>query len=467
MRRRGFLVAALLGASIGGCHTDTLEIDDRIAPVIEGGAVQRNVNNVLSAVVTARIHGADSVVVRFHLVDDDAAYGVTPAVGVTDDVAIVPVLGLLPARHYVLRIVARARRDTTVSEPLLFDTDSLPPDLPQYVASGSSPTPGYVVFAAGAYGVVIDNGGRVVWYKRFRNGPGLTFTVQPTGRYYARPAGTSPSDPTPWVEMDALGNVTRTVGCAHALTPRFHDLIATGDDTYWLLCDETRTMDLTGVGGVASARVTATDVQRVSSDGRLLFEWSPFDHFAIGLADPRELVKADVNWTHGNSLDLMPDGNLVVSFRNLSEITKIDTETGAVMWRLGGRANAFSFGGAQPMGFVGQHSVRATAGNAIALLDNLGDATQSRGERYEIDEQSMTARLVGSYGSVPGVTTQIGGSVQDLPNGHTLVSFGTAGRVEEYDAAGRVVWRIERGADYVFHAQRIRSLYGPGVGLAR
>jgi hypothetical protein len=226
-------------------------------------------------------------------------------------------------------------------------------------------------------------------------------------------------------------------------------------------------MDLTGVGGVASARVTATDVQRVSSDGKLLFEWSPFDHFAIGLADPGELVKADVNWTHGNSLDLMPDGNLVVSFRNLSEITKIDTETGAVMWRLGGRANAFSFGGAQPMGFVGQHSVRATAGNAIALLDNLGDATQSRGERYEIDEPSMTARLVGSYGSVPGVTTQIGGSVQDLPNGHTLVSFGTAGRVEEYDAGGRVVWRIERGADYVFHAQRIRSLYAPGVGLAR
>jgi hypothetical protein len=178
-------------------------------------------------------------------------------------------------------------------------------------------------------------------------------------------------------------------------------------------------------------------------------------------------VKADVNWTHGNSLDLMPDGNLVVSFRNLSEITKIDTETGAVMWHLGGRANAFTFAGAPPTGFVGQHSVRANAPNAIALLDNLGDATQSRGERYEIDEPSMTARLVGSYGSVPGVTTQIGGSVQDLPNGHTLVSFGTAGRVEEYDAGGRVVWRIERGADYVFHAQRIRSLYAPGVGLAR
>lgn len=47
------------------------------------------------------------------------------------------------------------------------------------------------------------------------------------------------------------------------------------------------------------------------------------------------------------------------------------------------------------------------------------------------------------------------------------MSFGTAGRVEEYDATGRVVWRIEGNAGYVFRAQRIRSLYAPGVGTAR
>jgi arylsulfotransferase ASST len=99
-------------------------------------------------------------------------------------------------------------------------------------------------------------------------------------------------------------------------------------------------------------------------------------------------------------------------------------------------------------------------------LDNIGDAAQSRAERYAIDERTRTARLLQSYGT-PGVTTQIGGSVQSLPGGRTLVSFGTAGRVEEYDAAGNVVWRIERNAGYVFRAQRIRSLYTPGAGLTR
>jgi len=33
--------------------------------------------------------------------------------------------------------------------------------------------------------------------------------------------------------------------------------------------------------------------------------------------------------------------------------------------------------------------------------------------------------------------------------------------------SGRVMWRIEQGAGYVFRAQRISSLYAPGVGVPR
>jgi hypothetical protein len=61
----------------------------------------------------------------------------------------------------------------------------------------------------------------------------------------------------------------------------------------------------------------------------------------------------------------------------------------------------------------------------------------------------------------------LGGTTQDLPGGRTLVSYGSGGRVEEYDAAGAIVWRIEGDAGYVFRAQRIRSLYHPGIGLSR
>src|SRR2546430_16953769 len=79
-------------------------------------------------------------------------------------------------------------------------------------------------------------------------------SVQPNGHYVARPPTPDPSDLEPWVELDPLGNVTRTFGCAGGLQPRFHDLAVEPDGSYWIMCDETRTMDLSALGGVEIGR---------------------------------------------------------------------------------------------------------------------------------------------------------------------------------------------------------------------
>ncbi|MGH7644801.1 MAG: arylsulfotransferase family protein, partial [Gemmatimonadales bacterium] len=316
-------------------------------------------------------------------------------------------------------------------DSLVFTTDTLPADLPRYTAGGPDPSP---VFAAGRYGLVIDNTGRVVWYHQFPTSPGLNFQAQPTGRYYARPATPDPTDRDLWVEIDALGNLTRTFGCAGNLQPRFHDLRAEPDGSYWVMCDDIRTMDLSGVGGVANAQVTGTVVQHVSAAGVLLFQWRPFDHFAITDLPAADRAGTSVNWTHGNALDLDSDGNLIVSFRSLSEITKIDPRTGAVVWRMGGLRNQFVFQDAPTPAFSRQHGLRVTGPGRLVLLDNLGDPAGSRAERYAYDAALRTARLVESYGPTPPVTAQLGGTTQDLPGGRTLVAFGNGGRVEEYDA---------------------------------
>ena len=461
---------AILGAAVLGaaCSNDAAGPPPPAAPKISAISVAGNADNALSAVVSIRVGNADSVGVQFHL--GDVPFGsdsVTPAVKVVGDSAIVPVLGLVPTSDYALRAVAYGVGGTAISNVVQLVTGALPTDLPHYSASGPDPSPGYVVFAAGMYGLVIDNTGRVVWYHRFPNGPGLSFMAQPNGRYVARPSTPDPTDLEPWVEIDPLGNITRTLGCARGLQPRPHDMISALDGSYWLLCDEVRTMDLTAFGGVAEARVTTQAIEHIAGDGTLLFHWSPFDHFSITDGELAERIGVNVNWTHGNSLDLDADGNLIVSFRNLGEITKIDTKSGAVIWRLGGRANQFTFLGVVAPAFSGQHSVRVPAPGAIMILDNVGHPGDSRSERYAIDQTAMTARLVASYSSTPSVVTLIGGSVQSLPGGRTLVSFGTAGRVEEYDASGQVKWSITGAAGYVFRAERIRSLYAPGVGTTR
>ena len=453
---------ALTTSLVGACADRDVVGPD--PPIIVGATVSANAYNVLSAVVTARVEHAESVAVRVSLAGESTT-SLTPAVVVVSDTAVVPVLGLLPARSYELRVVAYGRAGAMTGGALAFMTDTLPSDLPTYRASGSDPSPGFVVFAAGMYGIVIDNTGRVVWYRRFPNGPGLNFIAQPNGHYSARPPNAA-GESGRWIEIDPLGRETRSLTCGRGLQPRLHDLIALTAGDCWLLCDETRRMDLTSIGGVASASVTGTVVQHISLSGALLFDWSPFDHFAITDVDPAERRGANVNWTHGNAIDLDGDGNVIVSFRNLNEVTKIDTRTGDVVWRLGGRRNEFTFVDAPTPSFVGQHSARASAPGSLLLLDNIGDPAQSRAERYAIDERAHTARLVQSYGTA-GVMTLIGGSVQPLSGGRTLVSFGTAGHVEEYDADGRVVWRIEGNPGYVFRAQRIPSLYSPGAGPTR
>jgi len=420
---------------------------------------------VLSAIVTARVRFADSVIVRYGL-SGIGTDSLTPTLTPDDDSISVPVLGLLPDTGYTLRVVAYGGGRAVAGDTLTFRTGTLPADLPRYVATGSDPSPGYVVFSAGKYGIVIDNTGRVVWYRRFTYGAGLSFEAEPTGRYVARPGTPEPTDRHPWVEIDPLGAVTRVLGCANGLEPRLHDLITEPDGAYWIMCDDIRRVDLSAAGGVVDAEVTATAVQHVRGNGALLFSWTPFDHFDITDLPPADRAGANVNWTHGNALSLDVDGNIVVSFRNLNEITKIDVATGEIVWRLGGVRSDFAFAAAGPA-FMRQHGLRVTEPGQLLLLDNWGDSLNSRAERYEFDPEQRVARLIASYGSDPGVSAQLGGSVQSLPDGRTLVSFGTGRRVEEYDATGNVVWRIEDNPGYVFRAQRIRSLYAPGVGLPR
>lgn len=463
-RGRALLIATVFIA----CRGDPTVPSSVVLPTIRSSSAVSNLWNVLSATVLADVLNADSVAVHYHLADAASSRdSVTPAVGIATEAVTIPVLGLLPSRRYSLRVVAYSAGGKTTGDEMFITTDTLPADLPRYTASGEDPSAGYVVFAAGLYGIVIDNTGRVVWYHRFPYGAGLSFMAEPNGRYVAKPNTVTPAPNDPWVEIDVLGNVTRTLGCAQNLASRPHDLIAQPDGSYWLMCDELRTMDLSAVGGVAGARVTGTMVQHVSSAGAVLFQWSPFDHFEITDGEPNDRKGGTVNWTHGNAIDLDADGNLLVSFRNLNEITKIDAVSGAVIWRMGGRRNQFSFFDSSLSAFAGQHSVRVSGAAEISFLDNVGTPGESRAKRYVVNAVAHTTQLAGIYTASPAAVTQIGGSVQPTERGRTLVSFGTAGRVEEYDAKGNVVWRIDGHAGYVFRAERVLSLYAPGVGTSR
>ncbi len=459
-RRQSSAVLVSIAAIVAGCTDGSVIPVAPSPPVISSASIAPGPHNVLSAVVSVSLRDADSVRVRFGPAGQPLD-SVSPITLSSNNVEL-PVLGLLPATAYRMQAIAYGGGVSTTSDTLRFTTGALPADLPVYFAGGSSPSPGYVVFGAYPYGVVIDNSGRVVWYRHLDEGPTLNFQVQPNGRYTTMPSSPQVANGAEWAEFDLLGKPTRRLGCANGLKARFHELIAETDGSYWLMCEDSRTMDLTPHGGQPAAVVTGTAVQHVGADGRLLFGWTPFDHFAITDVDLAIRVGQFVNWTHGNAIAFDADGSLLVSFRSLNEITKIDVPSGAVRWRLGGLANQFTFIGADGP-FVGQHGLRSIAPGQLELFDNRGLPGESHAERYVIDEARRTASLSAAYFSLPPTVATHGGSTQALPGGRILVAYGTGNRVQEYDAGGAVVWEIHGNPGYVFRAQRIASLYRPGV----
>lgn len=461
------LVAGALSATACAMiRDDVVRVPDCARPAVEHALVEPNASNVLSAFVRAIVRDADSV--RVVVAIAGAARDSTPQLGVRGDSVRVPVLGLFGATVHELRLVATNACGSTTGDALSFRTNPLPADLPEYAVVSTRPSPGYVVFAAGNYGIVLDNTGRIVWYRSFPDGLGLNFQAQPVGGYFARPSATN-GGVAIWVQVGVDGAVTRTVGCAHDLPSRMHDMIAEPDGGYWLLCDETRVVDLSTQGGSSHARVLGTTVQHRNAAGDLLFEWSPFDHLPIELSvlDQVDRSGSVINWTHGNALDLDTDGNVLVSYRNTSEVIKIDPHSGAMLWRMGGLHSDLTFTDGITSPFRHQHGARAIGNTGFSTLDNLGEPGGSRAECYEVSAASHKARLTGTSGASANLVAQVGGSVQLLRDGHVLVSFGNAGGVEEYDADGTMVWKLIGGTGYVFRAQRIHSLYEPGVGDVR
>lgn len=426
----------------------------------KGAEVQGIPENVLAAAVLVRAAAYDSTYIEYQAVAGPALR--TPAVGFAGDTVVrVPVLGLDTATTYTLRVaLTRTGADDEIVDSLAFTSGSLSAWIPAIGSLGVSSQTGFLTLSLPEGAVTVENTGKVVWYHYSPNGTLNSFQAHPAGVYTLLGTG---AGETEFHVLNSLGEETGTLACVGRPT-RFHELLVASGGDAWLLCDETRTMDLTALGGQAAAVVTATVVQHISPDGGLLWEWNAFDHFAITDLPAADRAGAAVNFTHGNGLGFDSDSNLILGFRSLSEVTKVNRTTGAVIWRFGGLANQFTLLNDPKGQFDRQHGVRVAGPGQLQLLDN-GLSAPSRLVRYLVNPVALTATMQWEFIDAPTTYTNVGGTTQYHPDGHGTVSFGRAGRVIEVDQAGNRVWELT-GVDgaYVFRVQRISSLYSAGRG---
>ena len=410
--------------------------------------------NVLSAEVEVRAVGYDSVVLRYARTGENAQRTPAYAFGL-DSIASPALLGLAANSLYTVEVILTGPGET-VAETFETTTGPLPAWIPTVTPVGTDTTPGFLVLSIPDGPVIVDNLGTVVWYRYDPDITLVNFQVHPSGEYTTY--GLT-NEIRAYRVLDELGRETGQIECVgYEIRP--HEIRIRADGTRWALCNDTRIQDLTEYGGAPDAPVTWTVLQRLSPEGILEWEWHSADHFEV--TDGANDIAGgpiEVNLTHGNAVDFDTDGNLVASFRNLNEITKIDALTGDIIWRMGGKNNEFTFV-ADPKGtFQRQHGLRVVEPGVIQVLDN-SDVPPSRFLRYTVDEGSHTATMQWQYLDGPEIHSFVGGSTQVYGDGGALVSFGREGRVVEVDEFGQKRWEVTGIDDlYVFRAQRIPSLY--------
>ena len=180
-----------------------------------------------------------------------------------------------------------------------------------------------------------------------------------------------------------------------------------------------------------------------------------------------DLLSSVVNYVHGNSLDADTDTTLIISSRNMNEVTKISRVTGKIVWRLGGKNNEFAFEN-DPRRFAGQHTAIKQKNGTLTLFDNgVGlDPLYSRGIEYEMDEINKKVKLVHEYRHSPDVYANVSGNVQRLDNGNTFIFLGPAFDhseqfICEYDQSGNAIFEARFGINIYPTYRAYRSLWEP------
>ncbi|MBV9536855.1 MAG: aryl-sulfate sulfotransferase [Solirubrobacterales bacterium] len=188
--------------------------------------------------------------------------------------------------------------------------------------------------------------------------------------------------------------------------------------------------------------------------GRVLLEWRSLDHIPLSDSFFPPNASFGYDYLHINSIDIAPDGNLLLSARHTWALYKIDRRTGQVMWRLGGKSSDFDMD--DDAKFAWQHDARHRSDGTVTVFDD-GAANfpegagsreserQSRGVVLDVDENGRRVRLLRSYRHPKPLLASSMGNFQTLSDGHVLLGWGSAPTASEFAPGGALLADVDIG----------------------
>ncbi|HLG71606.1 MAG TPA: aryl-sulfate sulfotransferase [Chloroflexota bacterium] len=242
----------------------------------------------------------------------------------------------------------------------------------------------------------------------------------------------------PWkcgalMELDWQGNVLWEV--RHP--DHHHDGIRLASGNVLLLCLTELPADIAATvqggkpGTEHEGKMHADYLVEMTTAGETVWEWrvwehlDPASHPIVNIQDERK------EWTHGNAVAELPNGDVVVSFREISTVVIVDKSSGDVRWELG------------PPVLNNQHAPSPLPNGNLLIFDNGTHRLESvfpYSRVIEVDPR--TSEIVWSYQDTPAMAfySPMISNAQRLPNGNTLVNEGNFGRLFEVTSEGEIVW---------------------------
>ena len=245
-----------------------------------------------------------------------------------------------------------------------------------------------------------------------------------------------------------------------------HDFQITAAGTALLTAYNPIHCDLSALGAARDSAVTDSLVQEIDiRTGLVMFQWDSLDH--IPLTDSYAHVAgatstAPFDFFHLNSINLDSDGTLLVSSRNTWSVDDIDSQTGQVLWTLGGKRSSFteSIGAATAF----QHDARPVGPGTYSVFDNGASPqthAQSRGVVLAINTQTHTVAMQSQYlHPARPLLAASQGNMQALPNGDWFIGWGQQPDLSEFSPTGAVLFDASLPPGY----ESYRALRFPWVG---
>ena len=308
---------------------------------------------------------------------------------------------------------------------------SVPSDFPWIVITTNNnpdPDPIFIDNRGGGgdpFNVIFDNNGNPIWYSKYpderrdmkvQHNCTLTMLARNGGNHYN--------------VFNTHYQQIATNWAVNGYGVDEHELQVLADGTYFLVALASQTVDMSRyvVGGNPAASVAEQVIQEFDSAGELIFQWRAWDFFDV--RDESQFINllgSGFDFPHMNAIDVDTDGNILLSSRNTSEVTKINRDTGDIIWRLGGAHNQFTFINDPLNGTRNQHAVRMVTTNDYTMFDNgnLHSPPMSRAVEYRLDPTNLTATLIWQYPNPPtsSLYSYYMGNAQRLTNGNTLIDW--------------------------------------------